>query len=138
MWGQGLYSRAPLCGEPGKDPDPTRAQKNVSALLRVSRSEAGAVVAAAAVVAVVAAGATLAPAPASTLAAAAAAAPAPASAVAPAAAVAAVAAAGLGRAAVVAGRRGTGPVVRYRPLPSTGERGEDGGCHQFGVVMVFA
>lgn len=74
----------------------------------------------------------LAPAPAPTPAPAPAVAPVVASAVASAAAVAAVAAAtavaGPRRAAVVAGRRGTGPKVRDRPLPSTGgEEAEQGG-----------
>lgn len=60
-------------------------------------------------------------------------------AVAPAAAVAAVAvataAAGLRRAAVVAGRRGTGPVVWDGPLPSAvGERSEA----EVGVLKVTA
>lgn len=95
------------------------------------RSEPRAVVAAAAVVAVVAAGAApaSAPAPAAAFAATPAPAAAPAVALASGAAVAAVAsaAAGPGRAAVVARRRRTGPVVRDRPLPSTGaEEGEEG------------
>lgn len=104
---------------------------------RLLGSEAGAVIAAAAVVTVVTAGAAPAAAPAPALAAAPTPAPAPASAPAPAvapavasaAAVAAVAPAGPRRTAVVAGRRGTGPEVRDGPLSGTGVKGWGGkGC----------